>query len=64
MSVKSFEEKLKEREAKIRKIWASQSKAKAVAPTSDAHISEASPASIKRDMEQELTELKKLRLQA
>ncbi len=60
MSEKSFDEKLKEREAEIRKIWASQSKAKAVAPTSDAHISEASPASIKRDMEQELTELKKL----
>ncbi len=59
MSEKSFEEKLKEREAEIRKIWASQSKAKAVAHTSDAHISEASPASIKRDMEQELALLKK-----
>ena len=58
MAVKSFEEKLNEREAAIRQQWAAQSKAKKVTATADLPSADDSPTAVKREMEHELSLLK------
>ena len=50
MSGKSFEEKLKEREAAIRQKWAAQSKAKKIGPTETSADADVSPAAEKPGM--------------
>lgn len=60
---KSFEEKLKEREAVIRQKWAAQSKAEKIEPTEPTAplpSTDDSPSVVKREMEQELALLKKM----